>query len=132
MGSLFASNRASPPIAGPNLSYEPEDMYLAGGSTGTSFYDWLKRNIKEYGPAIGEAAVKGMGGKEGKTPDNVQSTQQARSSAASYIAPGRLSAGPFAAVSPPPDYEAMAQQAFRNALVSYILENPKANIKGML
>ena len=127
MGDLFSSKPA-----GPDLSYEPEDMYLAGGSTGTSFTDWLKRNLKEYGPAIGKAAVKGMGGKEEKAPDNTIGSQQARVSAASYMGPGRLSAGPFAAVSPPPDYEAMAQQAFRNALVSYILENPKANIKGML
>ena len=132
MGSLFSSSSGSTPIAGPDLSYEPEDMYLAGGSTGTSFTDWVERNLKKYGPAIGEAAVKGMGGKEGKEPDNVQSTQQARASSASYIAPGRISAGPFAAVSPPPDYETMAQNAFRDALVRYILENPKANIKGML
>lgn len=127
MGSLFESKPA-----GPDLSYEPEDMYLAGGSTGTSFSDWVKRNLKEYGPAIGEAAVKGMGGKEGKAPDNVQSTQQARARAASYMGPGRVSAGPFAAVGTRPDYETMAQNAFRDALVRYILENPKANIKGML
>lgn len=134
MGSLFASSRSSTPIAGPDLSYEPEDMYLAGGSTGTSFYDWLKRNVKEYAPAVGEAVAKGMGGKEDKDKaiDNVIGSQNAISGSASYMAPGRIGAGPFQPVEQPVDYEKASQDAFRDALVRYILENPKANIKGML
>lgn len=134
MGSLFSSGSGSTPIAGPDLSYEPEDMYLAGGSTGTSFYDWLKRNVKEYAPAIGEAAVKGMGGKEDKDKevDNVIGSQNALSGSASYMAPGRLGPVPSAQASQSVDYEKAAQAAFRDALVQYILENPKANIKGML
>ena len=128
MGSIFSSKPA-----GPDLSYEPEDMYLAGGSTGTSFLDWLKRNVKKYGPAIGEAAVKGMGGKEeDKEIDNVIGSQNAISGSASYMAPGRLGAGPFQPVEQRADYEKASQDAFRDALVRYILENPKTNIKGML
>jgi hypothetical protein len=134
MGSLFSSGSGSAPIAGPDLSYEPEDMYLAGGSTGTSFTDWVERNLKKYGPAIGEAAVKGMGGKEDKDKevDNVIGSQNALSGSASYMAPGRLGPVPSAQESQSFDYEKAAQAAFRDALVQYILENPKANIKGML
>lgn len=132
MGSLFGFGSSSSKPAGPDLSYEPEDLDLAGGSTGTSFTDWLKRNIKEYGPAIGEAAVKGMGGEVGKQIDNVIGSQAARAGSASYMAPGRLGAGPFQPVNPPTDYQTMAQNAFRDALVKYILQNPKTNIKGML
>lgn len=115
-------------VAGPNLGYEPEDLYQGETPEDNSFRSWLERNAKKYGPSLLSAAAK---------PSTKQAQPQSQSisprgSAANYAAPGRLGAGPFAPVNPRPDYQTLAQNAFRNALVEYILKNPKQNIKGML
>jgi len=125
LGSVDYLGRAT--AAGPNLGYEPEDMYQ-GEKESMSMSDWLKKNKKDLATAAiaaTNAATSRPTGAEG-------SSISPRGSAANYAAPGRLGAGPFAPVNPRPDYQTLAQNAFRSALVEYILKNPKQNIKGML
>lgn len=113
---------------GPDLSYEPEDLYPGKPPEDTSFLNWLEKNAKKYGPDLLSAATK----KSSKQAQPQNPSISPRGSAASYAPPGRLGSGPYTPVNPRPDYQGLAQNAFRNALVTYILNNPKQNIKGML
>jgi hypothetical protein len=113
---------------GPDLSYEPEDLYPGKPPEDTSFLNFLQKNAKKYGPDLLKAATK----KSSKQAQPQNPSISPRGSAASYAPPGRLGSGPYTPVNPRPDYQGLAQNAFRNALVTYILNNPKQNIKGML
>ena len=125
LGSVDYLGRAT--AAGPNLGYEPEDMYQ-GEKESMSMSDWLKKNKKD----LATAAIAATNAATSRPAQAQGSSISPRGSAASYAAPGRLGAGPFAPVNPRPDYQTLAQNAFRSALVEYILKNPKQNIKGML
>jgi hypothetical protein len=119
-----------PPSTGPDLSYRPEDMY-PGEPVDTSFLGFLKRNYKDYIKGAAKAGLKAAT-KTDKAPKQPQPISSVRGGNISYAPTGRLGAGPYAPVSTRPDYQALAQNAFKTALVNYILKNPKANIQGML
>jgi len=129
LGSVDYLGRAT--VAGPNLGYEPEDMYQ-GEKESMSMSDWLKNKRKKYGRDLATAAIAATNAATSKPAQAQGPSISPRGSAASYAPPGRLGAGPYAPVNPRPDYQTLAQNAFRNALVEYILKNPKQNIKGML
>jgi len=115
---------------GPDLSYEPEDLY-PGEPVDTSFSGWLKNNYKKYLKGAAKAGLKAAT-KTNKTPKQPQPISSVRGGSISYAPTGRLGAGPYAPVNARPDYQTLAQNAFKAALVDYIVKNPKANIKGML
>jgi hypothetical protein len=119
-----------PPSPGPDLSYRPEDLY-PGEPTDTSFLGFLKRNYKDYIKGAAKAGLKAAT-KTDKAPKQPQPISSVRGGNISYAPTGRLGAGPYAPVNTRPDYQALAQNAFKTALVNYILKNPKANIQGML
>lgn len=119
-----------PPSPGPDLSYRPEDMY-PGEPVDTSFLGFLKRNYKDYIKGAAKAGLKAAT-KTDKAPKQPQPISSVRGGNISYAPTGRLGAGPYAPVNTRPDYQALAQNAFKTALVNYILKNPKANIQGML
>lgn len=115
---------------GPDLSYEPEDLY-PGEPVDTSFSGWLKNNYKKYLKGAAKAGLKAAT-KTDKTPKQPQPISSVRGGSISYAPTGRLGAGPYAPVNARPDYQTLAQNAFKAALVDYIVKNPKANIKSML
>lgn len=114
---------------GPNLGYEPADLPNVSNINPT-FSDYLGMFTRTFAGPV--SSLLSSSSKKKDAPE-APMTRAPQGRQTAYMRPGSLGAAtPFQPVFPMPEYQQMSQQAFRDALINYILSNPGKNIQGLL